>query len=47
MLIRDASGQITDISFADAEKNPSLQADLFHFDIPAGVDVIDGRQGQY
>jgi outer membrane lipoprotein carrier protein len=47
MVIRDASGQITDISFSEAEKNPSLQADLFHFEIPAGVDVIDGRQGRY
>ncbi len=47
MIIRDASGQVTQISFSDILKNPSLKASLFSFNIPDGVDVIDGRHGQY
>ncbi|MFT7261456.1 MAG: outer membrane lipoprotein-sorting protein, partial [Glaciecola sp.] len=27
--------------------NPTLSDDIFSFDIPAGIDVIDGRQGRY
>lgn len=47
MVIRDASGQVTEISFEDAHKNPAFKSELFSFDIPDGVDVIDGRQGRY
>jgi outer membrane lipoprotein carrier protein len=47
MIIRDASGQVTDISFTHIITNPTLNDDLFSFDIPAGIDVIDGRQGRY
>lgn len=47
MVIRDASGQITDISFSDVRHNPKLKQNLFTFEIPQGVDVIDGRQGHY
>jgi outer membrane lipoprotein carrier protein len=47
MIIRDASGQVTDISFTNIITNPTLKDDIFSFDIPAGIDVIDGRQGRY
>lgn len=47
MVIRDASGQLTDIRFTNAANNPSLKADLFTFEIPKGIDVIDGRQGSF
>ena len=47
MIIRDASGQLTEIQFSDAVNNPKLDAKLFTFDIPAGIDVIDGRQGRF
>jgi outer membrane lipoprotein carrier protein len=47
MIIRDASGQVTEIRFSDATNNPKLSDDIFTFAIPKGVDVIDGRQGAY
>ena len=47
MIIRDASGQVTDISFNEVTNNPKLKSKVFSFDIPAGIDVIDGRQGKY
>jgi outer membrane lipoprotein carrier protein len=47
MVIRDASGQVTDINFSNVIKNPKLNDDIFSFDIPEDIDVIDGRQGSY
>lgn len=47
MVIRDASGQITSIQFYNVQNNPDLKDDLFIFEPPAGVDVIDGRHGAY
>jgi len=47
MIIRDASGQLTEIQFTDAINNPKLDAKLFTFDIPADIDVVDGRQGRF
>ena len=47
MIIRDASGQVTNISFTNVLNNPKLNQDLFNFDIPKGIDVIDGRQGKF
>jgi outer membrane lipoprotein carrier protein len=47
MIIRDASGQVTDISFNNVKSNPKLNKDIFTFDIPKGIDIIDGRQGSY
>ncbi|MBA35003.1 MAG: outer membrane lipoprotein carrier protein LolA [Oleispira sp.] len=47
MIISDASGQFTDIRFTNSANNPKLNADLFTFEIPKGIDVIDGRQGSY
>jgi outer membrane lipoprotein carrier protein len=47
MVIRDASGQITRIQFTQVKNNPELSDDLFEFEIPAGIDVIDGRHGSY
>ena len=47
MIIRDASGQITRISFTNVLNNPTLAQDTFNFTIPDGIDIIDGRQGKY
>jgi outer membrane lipoprotein carrier protein len=47
MIIRDASGQVTDISFTNVTNNPTLDQAIFSFDIPDGIDVIDGRPGKY
>lgn len=47
MVIRDASGQVTHISFSDVRSNPKLEDKIFTFDIPQGIDVIDGRHGAY
>lgn len=47
MIIRDASGQITDISFENVSNNPELKPSIFTFDVPEGIDVIDGRSGRY
>lgn len=47
MVIRDASGQVTQINFTDVKNNPILKDALFKFAIPDGVDVIDGRHGAY
>lgn len=47
MIIRDASGQVTEIRFSDTVNNPVLDDGIFSFDIPKGVDVIDGRPGAY
>ncbi|MFC0268315.1 outer membrane lipoprotein chaperone LolA [Kushneria aurantia] len=41
--LTDSTGQRTEISFDNIEINPSISADRFSFDIPAGVDVI--REG--
>lgn len=43
MTLLDSLGQKTEIRFLDAQRNPSLDPQLFHFTPPAGVDVIDGR----
>jgi outer membrane lipoprotein carrier protein len=40
MELTDAFGQITTLDFTAIERNPSLAATLFHFDIPAGADVV-------
>lgn len=47
MVIRDASGQVTIIRFNDVVNNPTFKKDIFTFDIPDGIDVIDGRKGSY
>lgn len=44
MIIADNLGQTTRIDFNEVNKNPVLSSDLFDFDIPDGVDVIDERQ---
>ena len=44
MIIADNLGQTTRIDFNDVNKNTKLAADLFNFEIPADVDVIDERQ---
>jgi outer membrane lipoprotein carrier protein len=40
MELTDAFGQITTLDFTTVERNPSLAATLFHFDVPAGADVV-------
>lgn len=39
--LTDSLGQITQITFSDAQLNPALPAVLFEFEIPAGIDVIN------
>jgi len=45
MMIFDAAGQVTEIIFSDASINSSVDPAAFIFDVPEGVDVIDGRHG--
>lgn len=40
MVIVDALGQRTEISFSNWRRNPSLPASTFRFSPPAGVDVV-------
>ena len=44
MIITDNLGQTTRIDFSNVSKNSGLSADLFDFEIPADIDVIDERQ---
>ena len=44
MLIFDAAGSITEISFSQQQRNRDIDSHAFVFDVPEGVDVIDGRQ---
>lgn len=43
MRIYDAAGQITEIVFARIKTNQPTDRQAFIFDVPEGVDVIDGR----
>jgi len=43
MMIFDAAGQVTEISFKDVKVNQPVDGQAFVFDVPEGVDVIDGR----
>lgn len=40
LQFKDAMDQRTELSFSDVEVNPDVDEDLFHFNAPAGVDVI-------
>ena len=40
MLLTDAFGQTTELTFADMRRNPALAADLFTFTPPKGADVV-------
>lgn len=44
MIIVDNLGQTTRIDFNSVNKNTTLAVELFNFDIPANVDVIDERE---
>jgi outer membrane lipoprotein carrier protein len=41
LVLQDRFGQQTRIDFYDTRLNPSLDEDLFTFEVPAGIDVID------
>lgn len=43
MELEDGFGQTTRIEFSDIRRNPDLDADLFRFTPPEGVDVIRGQ----
>lgn len=43
MMIYDAAGQVTEIQFRDVRTNKTVDSAAFIFDVPEGVDVIDGR----
>src|SRR5947207_8400692 len=40
MELTDAFGQSTTLDFVTIERNPTLAATLFRFDVPAGADVV-------
>ncbi|TMG98699.1 MAG: outer membrane lipoprotein chaperone LolA [Betaproteobacteria bacterium] len=40
MELTDAFGQITTLDFASVERNPTLAATQFRFDVPSGADVV-------
>ena len=40
MELEDDFGQVTTLRFARLERNPELDPALFHFQPPAGVDII-------
>ncbi len=42
--LRDNLGQITLIRFSAQQRNPVLAPDLFQFEPPEGVDILDGRE---
>lgn len=44
MVFRDTLGGATDITFAKAKTNTRLDAALFRFTLPKGVEVIDSTQ---
>lgn len=44
MMIFDAAGQLTEIVFSDQKANEAIDEHAFIFDVPEGVDVIDGRK---
>lgn len=44
MVIFDAAGQITEIAFSEQKANEAIDEQAFIFDVPEGVDVIDGRK---
>ena len=41
MEVKDAFGQTTRYTFRNLERNPRLDAGLFRFSVPEGVDVIE------
>jgi len=41
MELKDAFGQVTRLTFSNLEQNPSIDASVFTFIPPAGVDVIN------
>jgi len=43
MELQDAFGQITRLEFSAIERNPPLDAELFRFTPPPGVDVIQAQ----
>ncbi|NBB91563.1 MAG: outer membrane lipoprotein chaperone LolA [Gammaproteobacteria bacterium] len=40
--LEDSFGQLTRLSLSALERNPTLSADLFSFEPPEGVDVLEG-----
>jgi outer membrane lipoprotein carrier protein len=40
MELRDAFGQVSELTFTKFEKNPSIPADRFKFSVPKGADVF-------
>ena len=44
LLFADALGQNTSITFSDIQLNQPVDAKLFVFDAPEGVDIIDSRE---
>ena len=45
MILTDAFGQTTELTFTSIERNPPLAQDLFRFSPPAGADVVGQPRG--
>lgn len=43
--IRDPLGNVTKLEFANLRRNLALDDALFHFEVPAGVDIIEAPVG--
>jgi len=43
MEFRDSLDQITRIKFSNSKRNPTFSDDLFQFQVPAGVDVLESK----
>ncbi|MEX0951981.1 MAG: outer-membrane lipoprotein carrier protein LolA, partial [Gammaproteobacteria bacterium] len=44
MIMSDNLGQTTRIDFSNTQRNVELDENLFEFDAPENVDVLDDRQ---
>jgi len=42
MVLEDKLGQVTEIEFTNVRRNPELDAGVFEFEPPDGVDVLQG-----
>lgn len=39
--VKDPMGNVTRLEFSDLRRNVGLEDSVFHFDVPAGVDVVE------
>jgi len=44
LTIKDEVGQVTRVEFKNIQKNVEVASDIFKFDPPEGVDIIQNQQ---